>query len=314
MVEQANMNRKPIPEPIQKYVAPRDDPLSYPGKRPPTGFIVADEVVWPIVYDDKEKCSIDTTRGGKVLLDSKGGYVTIDKFLESRGVAPIGERFAVIGYGSNSAPGQLLSKFGVTTVVPVILGTIEDSDVVYNLISNKGYAYAEMIIGQEAMRGSVGVTFLDDEQLRTIIRSEQNYCLAYAPSEVTLESGQKISGGSGGALYIFAGFRNIWVPYGHSGPIPIAELPFLGRKRRAMTQVETLGLAIEQFNLKNIGIRTPSELVAKIREEAGLQEKAGKLKYDLQKAVEEDPRSHPPLANSLTLIESELPAKTFADA
>ncbi|MFQ6112629.1 MAG: hypothetical protein ACE5NG_00925 [bacterium] len=301
-----------FPERADRYPAPREDPLKYPGERPPTGFILANRMVWPIIYSEKDKGSVGATSSGRVLLDSSGESVTINKFLESRKAVPLQERFAVIGYGSNPVPGQLLSKFGAEAVVPVIFGTLKNSDVVYNLISNMGYAFAEIIIGEESTEGNVGVTFLDHQQLLTMVKTEQNYHLAYSPSEVRLESGEQLPGGKGNALYIFAGFRKIWVPSGYNGPIPIAERPSPGRKRKPLTQIETLSLVIEQFNLGALGIHTPCKLAQRIKEQAQLEEKPGKLKYDLQKAVEEDPRSFPSLADSLTLVEnSSLPPKPF---
>ena len=253
------MNRTLSPEPVEKYPAPREDALKYPGKRPSTGFVLSNRIVRPIVYNDEEKGSTGSTANGQVILDADGNYLTINKFLESRKVALLEERFPVIGYGSNPVPGQLISKFGSETVIPVVLGIMRNSDVVYNLISNWGYAFAEMIIGETTSDGNVGVTFLDHQQLEAMIESEQNYYLAYSPSDVILESGEILLGGINNALYIFAGFRKIWLPSGYDGPIAIAELYSQGRRLRSLNQIETTELVIEQFNLNSFGLSTPDE-------------------------------------------------------
>lgn len=308
------MSRIVCPESADKYVAPIEDPLKYPGQRPPTGFVLANAMVWPIIYDGNAKGSVASTCSGLVPFDSSGEFFTINKFLESRKAVPLEERFPVLAYGSNPVPGQLVRKFGSDAVVPVIFGALKNSDVVYNLISNMGYAFAEMIIDEESTAGIIGVTFLDPQQLRKMIETEQNYHLAYSLFDVTLESGEKLYGGKGKASYIFAGFRRIWVPRSRDWPIPIAELPSHGRRCKPLTQEETLSLIIDEFNLGALGIRSPGELAQRLREQKDLEEKPGKLKYDLQKEVEENPRSFPSLASSLPLIEDRtLPTRTFRD-
>ena len=234
-----------IPESAKKYAAPRDYPLSYPGKRPSYGFILANGVIWPVAFDKRKKEIHDA----KVIINSSGEFLTINKFLESKQVSILEKRYAILGYGSNPVPGQLLSKFGKEAIVPVIFGSLKNCDAVYNLISNVGYAFAEMSINEDFTEGSIAITFLDKYQLHMMIETEKNYHLAYSHSDVILESGEKLSGGEGNSLYMFAGFRKLWVPLNYDGPIPIAELPSSGRKRKALTQTETLKLVIEEFKL-----------------------------------------------------------------
>ena len=168
------MNRNLHPEPIEKYPAPREDAFKYPGQRPSTGFVLSDRLVWPIIYNDEDKGSIGSTVNGRVLLDSDNQYLTINKFLESRCAAPLEERFPVIGYGSNPVPGQLLSKFGTDAIVPVVLGKIQNSDIVYNLISNMGYVFAEMIFNENTSEGKVGITFLAVSLLIPVLHPKVN--------------------------------------------------------------------------------------------------------------------------------------------
>ncbi len=286
-----------IPEPAKKYTAPRDYPLSYPGRRPSYGFILANDMIWPLAVDKETEL-----HDAKVMINSHGDFLSLNGFLKSKHVSALEKRYAVIGYGSNPVPGQLLDKFGKNAVVPVVFGNIRNCDIVYNLISNLGYAFAEISFDENFTEKCVGITFLDKDQLNIMIETEQNYQLAYSPLDVTLESGEIIQGGVNNSLYIFAGSRKIWVPSAYDAPVAIAEFPSSGGNCNALTQMEILQLAIKEFNLKKYGISTPNQLVERIRNEAHLEEKPGKLKYEIQKAVSENPRSLLPLANSLTLV------------
>ena len=273
----------------KEYPAPRDFPLEYPGKRPSRGFILAEEKVYPIVYN----------KNNERVIQNKKESSSINSFLKYHNAAPLEKRFAIIGYGSNIVPGQLLSKFGKDTVVPVFYGKIKGCDIVYNLISNMGYAFAD-IYKNKSIERNIGITFLNHNQLSTMIESEENYKLAYSPFNVKLESNQIIDGGKNSALYIFAGCRKIWRPKGYNEPIPIAELPADRRTQKPFTQTETLELAIKQFNLREKGIQTPKELSMRIKEQDFKGDR--KLKEYLQDAVEKDPTSFPSFKSQVLLV------------
>lgn len=292
-------------EPAARYPAPREDPLLYPGSRPSGSFVLAEESVFPLTFPAHPAPAADRVGPG----DRTG--LPVDEFLIARGGAPLAERFPVIGYGSNPVPGQLVSKFGREAVVPVIAARLSGSDVVYNLISNAGYAFAELTLDEAESTAQVGVTFLDAEQLRRMRETEQNYRLAINPRDLELDSGEILSA-QAGASYTFAGFRPIWVPRRYSGPVPIAELPSAGRSRPALTQRQVLALAIEEFGLRGRGLSSPEELARLIRNEADLPEEEGKLKVELQARISADPRSHPPVARGVELVEgSSLPRRTY---
>ena len=214
-------------------------------------------------------------------------------------------RFAVIGYGSNPVPGQLVSKFGPHAVVPVILGAMLNADVVYNLISNMGYAFAELTLRQAGACANIAITFLDGRQLQVMKETEQNYKLAHSPSPVLLESGEMVGRESYEGLYLFAGFRRIWVPKTRQLPVPVAELPARGRASPSLTQSEVLQLIVDEFNLTSIGIRTSSQLSKRLRQEATLPDQPPKLKSVLQAQVEADERSWPPLVHYAPIVESD---------
>ena len=302
------MDQPHIPEPASKYVAPRDEPLLYPGRRPGGDFILSEGQVWRIAYRD----SSSTVAEGRVWLASESRAVPIDEFLKTRNVAPVAERYPVLAYGSNPVPGQQVSKFGDVAVVPVVFGRIRGWDAVYNLISSWGYAFAEIVPEAAEVVMTSGITFLDAQQLERMVETEANYRLAYFPDEVFLESGQLLRGSNSG-LYVFAGFRKTWVPRGCEGPVPIAEVPAEGRTRIPLMQQEILSRVIDVFDLRSSGIETVETIVDRLRAEMGDDDRPGKLKFDLQQAVDNDRCSHPPLAEGLKLVHDRQSIATFGD-
>jgi len=267
-----------------KYPAPRDNPLDYPGIRPSSSFILVGDMIHSIRFDDKEKG--DTEAG---VADSGNDEIPIDYFLKNRGVAPLSERFPVIGYGSNPVPGQLVSKFGNEAIVPVVFGNMRDTDIVYNLISNQGYAFAELLPNQKNVNSDIAITYLDKKQLKRMIETEQNYVLAFSPSTVRLDSDEVLNDS-----FVFAGFRNIWVPSSIGKPIAIKELPAENRQLPELTQYEALDLVIRQYNLD---YKNPIELALHIRGQTDMGERLGKLKYELQHEIATDNNSIQSLAS-----------------
>ncbi|MCK5021193.1 MAG: hypothetical protein KAS32_29555 [Candidatus Peribacteraceae bacterium] len=300
----------------KNYVSPIDEPLKYPGSRPDGSFILDGEYIHPILYDTPEKGGSGSTYAGRALIDNEGNTQRIDDYLKSKKKAPLGERYAVLGFGSNPVPGQLIRKFGEDAVVPVIFGEMEDTDVVYNLIASYGCAYAELALNQSGVNGNVAITFLDSEQLRLMNETEGgDYDLAFVPKDVILESGEKIRGGERDVPGLFyAGSGKIWVPKGYDKPVAIAELPSAGRVAKALYQEEILDLVVSQFGeLRRKGIRSGAELCEYIRTET-TKDSSNKVKDYLQKSVDEDPRSLEPVKSQVTTLENPLsPPKVFGD-
>lgn len=285
-----------IPQSASCYPAPQDNPLNYPGKRPSFSFLQVNEMIYPLQI---EPGSHDTVQID-VIKDRVGSLAEINRFLHGLGVADLSKRYAVVGYGSNPVPGQLASKFGENTVVPVLLGSLENTDVVYNLISNFGYAFAEILVDQTNINSQIGITFLDDEQLQRMVETEQNYKLGFCPADIVLESGHLLAAKS---IYCFVGIRKIWVPESLGYPVPIAELSSHRRSNQGLTQKNVLQLAIDEFKLAKENIFTPEQLIYRIRRESHLQEGPPKLKYRIQKRIEQSPVSWPSPAFAVPLIQ-----------
>lgn len=287
--------------PASTFPAPRDHPLSYPGLRPEYSFVLADDVVYKWRLSKEGAGVEDRVMGGQVLLGPDGA-LDVHSFLKEKGVSPLHRRFAVLGYGSNPVPGQLVSKLGRDAVVPVALGKLKDTDVVYNLISNRGYAFAELVVNQVGTSCNVGVTFLDRTQLDRMVETEQNYRLVHAPADVLLESGQFLPAGVGSGLYVFAGFRRVWVPKTRKDPVSVAGLLSDDRENQGLSQRQVLELVIHEFGLGKVGVNQPEELANRIRSEANLPEGPPKLKFLLQDRVNQDPRSLPSMVDQLTPV------------
>ncbi|NIR47718.1 hypothetical protein GWO43_04600 [candidate division KSB1 bacterium] len=298
------MKTKSIPESVDTYIAPREKPLDYPGRRPKRSFLLAKGAVYPLILKKRNTSDVSRDLNIQVMLNSNGKIADLNNYLENLGVPNVRKRYAIIGYGSNPVPGQLISKLGRETVVPVLLGKLRNAEIVYNLISNMGYAFAEVIINQIGIKAPIGVTLLDDNQLQTMMDTEQNYNLAHSPSEVELESGYIIEGGIKSPSYIFAGKRKIWVPENYGHPIPVRELESEGRLHKGLSQEEVLALAIAEFNLTEFSVKSPFDLILRIRQQNSWPERPPKLKYLLQDKIDKDDRSLSSLSSQVRLVES----------
>lgn len=295
------MSNTITPQNIDNYKAPRENPLFYPGARPKFSFLLSDNIVWPIIKNNEKRFS-NPLDNAVVIESTNNPNKSINEFLQVRKAAMLEDRYPVIGYGSNPVPGQLASKFGKNTTVPVLLGTLPNFEIVYNLISNQGYAFAELIVNNQDTVIDVAVTFLDQKQMETMIKTEQNYQLVYSPVSMKLEIGGSLIGGSNGQCYLFVGKKKIWVPKGCSHPISVAELNSINNNSGALAQEQTLELAIRDFSLHNSGIYSVRDLIKIIRSEANNLEKPGKIKFDIQQAIQDNPHSFQPIGKSLTNI------------
>jgi hypothetical protein len=275
------------------WPAPRNKPLAYPGSRPDYSYLLHQGRVHRLAKHD----------GGLLSTVCATTNTRLNDFLDQAGKSRVDERIAVLGYGSNPVPGQLVSKFDLDATVPVIRATIQDSDLVYNLISDIGYAFAEILLDVPGVQADVEITFLDRTQLERLCATEQNYHLARFPKMVMLETGDEL-GGDNRPVYFFAGFRPIWIPKSLDAPVAIAEFPVKNRLHQPLTQFDTLKLAIDDLDLGELGVVSVDGLVTRLREEASLSRVDDKLKTLIQKRVEDGP-TLPSTASYITPLEIE---------
>src|SRR5215467_7339852 len=130
---------------------------TYPGRRPRFSFLLTRAGIYRLKVHE---------------LDRMLGYFHL---------APSAERYAVLAYGSNACPGQLLDK-GLSDV-PVIFGRLGGAQAVYaRRTTKKGYVPATL--AKKCQSRYSWVTLLTREQLRIMDRSEGRpnvYALASVP-------------------------------------------------------------------------------------------------------------------------------------
>ena len=133
-------------------------PLTYPGRRPRFSFLF--------------------TPGGIYRFKPRA----LESVLASRGLTPSNERYAVLAYGSNACPGQLLDKH--LADVPVIFGRLDGAQAVFACRrASKGYVPAT--VARVEGGHSSWITLLTKEQLKIMDESEGRqgnyYVLAELP-------------------------------------------------------------------------------------------------------------------------------------
>jgi hypothetical protein len=133
-------------------------PLTYPGRRPRFSFLF--------------------TLGGIYRFRPRA----LDRVLASRGLTPSSERYAVLAYGSNACPGQLLDKH--LSDVPVIFGRLDGAQAVFACrTASRGYVPAT--VARVKGGHSSWITLFTKEQLKIMDDSEGRqgnyYVLAELP-------------------------------------------------------------------------------------------------------------------------------------
>jgi hypothetical protein len=121
-------------------------PSTYPGQRPRFSFFF--------------------TRNGIYRLKPR----KVDQFLLDRGVPRINQRYAILAYGSNACPGQLLCK--TLTDVPVLYGRLTGAEAVYAKRITKRGGYVPATLARKRGSRMSWVTLLTAEQLATMDGSE----------------------------------------------------------------------------------------------------------------------------------------------
>ena len=150
--------------------APRNDPLVYPGKYPSFSYLLYDDMIYSLTNEKQG----DNT-------------ITLDQKLRDLSAPPIGERNMILGYGSNLNPSQLTEKFKDNdNPLIVLLTTLNHHDIVYMAkISKYGYVPAALEYSKDT-QVNVGINLLDNEQLKTMNKTEGGYKLQQLNTKVNL--------------------------------------------------------------------------------------------------------------------------------
>lgn len=125
-------------------------PSTYPGRRPRFSFLFTNRGIY--------RCPVRR----------------LNELLEARRLAPVSDRVAVLAYGSNACPGQLLRKYSQDhrlTNIPVLYGRLRNADVVYSRrITSRGYIPATLVNARRTLPS--WVTLLTAEQLSAMDSTE----------------------------------------------------------------------------------------------------------------------------------------------
>ena len=156
----AQKRRKPWAKfPISRFPF---SPSTYPGRRPRFSFLFTHEGIY------------------RFSLRSLG------RVLEERGVTPASERFAVLAYGSNACPTQLLNKYHCNNRlndVPLLYGRLDGAYAVYarrKVKKPEGAYVPATLAGKRGSRWS-WISLLTAEQLKAMDPTEgrpTSYALA----------------------------------------------------------------------------------------------------------------------------------------
>jgi hypothetical protein len=137
-------------------------PETYPGQRPRFSFLFTNRGIY------------------------RFAPYALGRVLEDRGLAPVGSRYAVLAYGSNACPTQLLRKFSdenSLTNIPVVFGRLGGAEAVYARRQTLG-GYVPATLAKRAGSGPSWLTLLTAEQVQAMDRSEgrpTSYALAKVP-------------------------------------------------------------------------------------------------------------------------------------
>jgi hypothetical protein len=227
--------------------------FDYPGPRYESNFITDNETLFEIP---------DTT---------PEAIESIDAYLEEKGLPKLAERIPVIAYGANVSPGTMTSKFGKYPTegtyasyeemhtVPVLHGTIEESDVVWHgRPSQAGSYFAELYQGEATKDAhvKVAISFLTPEQV-AVMHTTEGDTYGVSSMEVTLADGYTFEG-------IFYGARDASILLDEKGsPISVAGVTREGTDYSVMTPREALDYTISSDAVQEaLNGRTVEEYIA----------------------------------------------------
>ena len=148
------MARSPHSIPIRRYPF---TPSIYPGRRPRFSFLLTSNQIYRLKLR------------------------TLGKLLKTRGLAPLDERYAILAYGSNACPQQLLNKN--LTDVPVLYGRLRKAHAALLGKSDKE-GYIPATLARKKGARSSWVTLLTREQLALMDTSEGRHYGTYALAEL----------------------------------------------------------------------------------------------------------------------------------
>ncbi len=172
-----------------QFPGAKRQPLAYPGLRPDFSYVYYQGRVHEV-----------TPRGNRcsdLWVDDSAGQVALDAFLATRGGATLAQRHAVVAVGSNGCPGRLAEKYKHQSeaAVPVLVGTLADTAVVYSRQLVRYGALPATYLHQPGAVSWLSVTMLTDRQLARMDETEgvgQVYRRIAVPGHFRVDGGPRI--------------------------------------------------------------------------------------------------------------------------
>jgi hypothetical protein len=173
---------------LQLLPSPLVDPLSYPGATLRHSFLWLDS--W--VYRIRPELGVGRSGWGVHIdggpLAPRGAVGCLDDALQVTGAPSMTERWPVLAFGSNAAPAQLSTKFGllspVRRTIPVLRGSVAGLALGHSPhVSIPGYLPYVIVDGGPGAALDAFVLWLDPDQRAALDRTEPNYRLVRMPAE-----------------------------------------------------------------------------------------------------------------------------------
>jgi hypothetical protein len=172
------------------HLAPRERPLTYPGRWPDSSVLVLADAEWPLT----PAADLPVGRYGVARVEQS---MPLDVVLAELGGVPVAERVPVLAIGSNACGAQMRHKAlaeGFELVVPTIKARVSGLRTCFApYVGGLGYVPATVAVDPGA-EADVFVQFLDADQLAGVDRTEPGYRRALMSAAdgvtVTLPSGE----------------------------------------------------------------------------------------------------------------------------
>lgn len=190
-------------------------------------------MVWKLPEGDEELLALAK---GYPYEAPEASYLYRDGEVRGIGGADFRGRTPVIGHGSNRAPSQIRRKYGHlsgrASEIPVTLAWLRDYDIVYSAHVTRYGAIASTLQHAPGCRVRIAVTWLDDEQLAYMHRTEGFYSYgSLRGAEIELEAGPS---GTLAEAFVYRGDHGCILKEGK--PIGLAAASGEGRPHPLMTQ------------------------------------------------------------------------------
>lgn len=183
-------------------IAPKNDPLVYPGRIPSFSFLYLGEYFFKLQVPTNRRLGQtriiwDPERPPEIRIRDENE--NLDNRLLRLNATSVEFRYPVVALGSNASPSQLQRKYqgrGVSTAIPVFRATLHGVDAVYSAHMSPYGAVPAAPVASAGAQVEIHVTFVDQLQLKILDDTELNYIRVRVDGgrfPLMLESGESLS-------------------------------------------------------------------------------------------------------------------------